>query len=152
VKRGGRCGGFPVGGRFYREGRRIVRADLREVSTGSVPPLMSRARKPKFPPEIAEWARVTNRFDSWSEYRPRAGGCRRNRRPRALVVAIVGDVVLLSIFLLSDAAFNRFLRPRPDIRGSDFLGGAFSLGVKIGVIYLYGWISVRGGGDWTALA
>ena len=69
----------------------------------------------------------------------------------SFAVAIVADVVLISILLISEAVWAVTTRVRVGVSRSEMLGAIASLGVKIGVLYLYGWISLRGGGDWWDL-
>ena len=69
----------------------------------------------------------------------------------SFTVAIVADVVLVSILLASEAAWAALTRVRVGVSRGEALGALASLGVKIAALYLYGWISLRGGGDWWDL-
>jgi len=70
----------------------------------------------------------------------------------SFAVAIVADVVLMTIVLFNEIAWSDLTTPRRDFSWSILLGAAISgFGVRLGLLYLYGWISRRGGGDWWDL-
>jgi hypothetical protein len=64
-------------------------------------------------------------------------------------VALLADFILIIVLLASEAMF-----PSPG-SGHRLRTGIIliivSLGLKLGVIYMYGWTSLRGGGDWWDL-
>jgi hypothetical protein len=69
----------------------------------------------------------------------------------SFVVAIVADVVLILILLVNEVAWTELTSVRLGVSRATLIGAVMSIGVRIGVVYLYGWISWRGGGDWWDL-
>jgi hypothetical protein len=67
----------------------------------------------------------------------------------SFAVAVVADIVLIVVCLLNEAVWTEVTRVR--LGGGSLFGFLATLGVRIGLVYLYGWISFRGGGSWWDL-
>jgi hypothetical protein len=69
----------------------------------------------------------------------------------SLAVAILADAFLLLIILINESLWTITSRVRVGVSRAEALGAIMSLGIRIGVLYLYGWIALRGGGSWWDL-
>jgi hypothetical protein len=69
----------------------------------------------------------------------------------SFVVAIVIDALLIVIVLANEAAWSALTQVRLRVSRGTWIGAIISLFERVGVLYLYGWISLRGGGDWWDL-
>jgi hypothetical protein len=69
----------------------------------------------------------------------------------SFAVAVVADIFLMVVCLSNEAVWMELTRVRRDPPKGTGYGVLASLVLRIGLVYLYGWISLRGGGDWWDL-